>query len=884
MMNNIRKILLGILIVSISALAAVYVALEPVSTPAPLPGQAILPPPPPPAPPDALSGFGACPSSALGAPGTGQGTFRGIQGSYDSIGRYTLLIGLEGRVLDPAASDSSGSLSGNAAYVDFPGDIRFQDESYAESAPGPATMAKLSVHPGYTRVSLSYRNQMPPMTVKVEVKCRSDAVALRYTFDGYQPPKPLSAQGAPPQALSFPAEPASPAAITQDSASAEMALPLETAASVPQAAEPPASAEMAASLEPSPSSPSQEPPKTDSLAEEPSSPRESEPASDFAPQARDEAKSPQAPAASPQTPSTLVTISRPLLKIQAPEIHISQAPTSEPQASKEPEPDAEPSEPPPPDSQASSALTASASESAASSGNELASQSSEPSAKSTAGDSPAPSLEESDELRFYAPCKKQGPGRGTLKSFKGSYDAQGRYVLVASLEGSVGSYKFLTDRTTNPAATYIDISGSYRFEQDLDYQPAGPVRQVRVGSHPGFLRLSLTYRAGLAPKDASLEILCQEGSLAIRYAFQENKIKEAAKAAFNKANPPGRARAETDVALNKEENDSLKEALDAESSLKPSAAPQDETLSPASASSAGSPLSPESSSSPEASAGPAGASGGEASLLEADLLSAALSGEPKAEAAAPVVSPPSPILPDEIKPIDPEAESMLLEADLLASAQESKAPAQDPSPQSSQTQEVADHFAAEAALQAAGAAAVSTEGVTAALAASAAAVEGDIDELSDYRPCLQADKGQGSIGQLSGSYDRQGRFVILASLQGTVGKSKLVTDHTGEKSVTFLELSGRYRFDPDILTVRMGPVAFYRMAIHDQVTRFSLTYRDHLAPKTAAAEILCAEGKLAIRYSFHEFLDPDAAAEAAASAVLSEGPSSSASDYPSSPA
>jgi predicted secreted Zn-dependent protease len=88
-----------------------------------------------------------------------------------------------------------------------------------------------------------------------------------------------------------------------------------------------------------------------------------------------------------------------------------------------------------------------------------------------------------------------------------------------------------------------------------------------------------------------------------------------------------------------------------------------------------------------------------------------------------------------------------------------------------------------------------------------------------------------------------------------------VTDHTGSQSVTFLELNGRYNFDPGILSVPMGPVAFYRMAIHDKVTRFSLTYRDHLAPKTASAEILCGEGKIAIRYTFHDSLEPEAAAK-----------------------
>ncbi|MDR1607255.1 MAG: hypothetical protein LBT38_02440 [Deltaproteobacteria bacterium] len=122
--------------------------------------------------------------------------------------------------------------------------------------------------------------------------------------------------------------------------------------------------------------------------------------------------------------------------------------------------------------------------------------------------------------------------QGKFGRLKGQYAEDGGYVLGLEFTGELGEFKFNTDTSQEVVPTYIDFIGDYDFSQSLYSVPGGPILRFRLGRHPGFTRLSLTYRDNNAPKNANLNLENRDGRLVITYAFIGDKTLNRAKEAF----------------------------------------------------------------------------------------------------------------------------------------------------------------------------------------------------------------------------------------------------------------------------------------------------------------------------------------------------------------
>ncbi|MDR3203633.1 MAG: hypothetical protein LBV23_02640 [Deltaproteobacteria bacterium] len=129
-----------------------------------------------------------------------------------------------------------------------------------------------------------------------------------------------------------------------------------------------------------------------------------------------------------------------------------------------------------------------------------------------------------DELADYALCpSRPTEGGGLIKNMIGHYDSLGRYVILMDVDGRVGSShidQWLS--LSRNDVTFVDFTGEYNFDKPIFRESAsGPIDHARLGKHQGYLRLSLNYREGRAPKKAAVELRCRYGALAVRYYFNE---------------------------------------------------------------------------------------------------------------------------------------------------------------------------------------------------------------------------------------------------------------------------------------------------------------------------------------------------------------------------
>jgi hypothetical protein len=117
----------------------------------------------------------------------------------------------------------------------------------------------------------------------------------------------------------------------------------------------------------------------------------------------------------------------------------------------------------------------------------------------------------------YAACSGQGSGSGTFGAFKGSVDAEGRFVLELPFRGTLGAAKAASSvgRATGNV-TFIDFAGTYRARVEDERLTGGPVGRVRFGYHEGSTRLSLNWRDSAAPRRVTAELLCRGGGLVVR--------------------------------------------------------------------------------------------------------------------------------------------------------------------------------------------------------------------------------------------------------------------------------------------------------------------------------------------------------------------------------
>jgi hypothetical protein len=106
-------------------------------------------------------------------------------------------------------------------------------------------------------------------------------------------------------------------------------------------------------------------------------------------------------------------------------------------------------------------------------------------------------------------------------AFKGSEDAEGRFVLEMPFRGTLGSFKASSrvNRSTGNVS-YIDFPGSYRARVEDERLSGGPVGRVRFGYNEGTTRLSLNWRDSTAPARVKAEILCRKGSMAVRLTYE----------------------------------------------------------------------------------------------------------------------------------------------------------------------------------------------------------------------------------------------------------------------------------------------------------------------------------------------------------------------------
>ncbi|MDR2441977.1 MAG: hypothetical protein LBE31_00470, partial [Deltaproteobacteria bacterium] len=580
MSNKSRKLLFLILFLWILAIVAIYLAMGEPSDVEPLKGlssqakplEQVLPKVPPLEPPqrpaDELEGYGLCPTQ-----GSSNGTFENISGHYDSFNRYVVILKLQGQVIAPSIHESLANARLNVTFADFPGQLNFVQEFFYEKGQGPVSVARLGLHRGFTRLSLNYHTQLSPKEVSVEVKCRDNAVALRYTFDISQK---FSAANVPlrPEALPDPLAPTpntqaqvdqlnqgpslgqgahetNEISLKPNEQSQEIITPSEPAKST---AEPKEVSDELAKEEPT--TPSEHTDvhisihKDDQLADktgEISHPKdESLHAYEVCapPTVGRGALGPlkgQYDSAGRYTvyfdlngvlsrPKIITDLTGPApvtymdfpgnYTFQSELYRESKGPVRQIRYGQHQgffrlsltyregrEPKA--AEPIIYCSQGKIAIVYTfiggpTTEEALKAFNQINAIIPKP-----------------DYPYGLAPCSFVKQGNGSFGQLSGGYDEKGRYVIAADFSGSLGEYKQVTDHTGDPSVTFLDFSGLYKFSSDPIQETKGPVRLARFGAHDQVTRLSLTYRLGLAPTPPAAEIFCSATRLAIRYTFGE---------------------------------------------------------------------------------------------------------------------------------------------------------------------------------------------------------------------------------------------------------------------------------------------------------------------------------------------------------------------------
>jgi hypothetical protein len=112
----------------------------------------------------------------------GQGQFGRLKGRYDQEGRYVLGIELKGRVGEYSYNTDTTQVV-VATYIDFKGDYPFSQALYPVHG-GPILYFRLGAHQGFTRLSLTYRDNQAPDNTEVKLEERDGRVFLTFVFDG----------------------------------------------------------------------------------------------------------------------------------------------------------------------------------------------------------------------------------------------------------------------------------------------------------------------------------------------------------------------------------------------------------------------------------------------------------------------------------------------------------------------------------------------------------------------------------------------------------------------------------------------------------------------------------------------------------------------------
>ncbi|MDR1084140.1 MAG: hypothetical protein LBP22_04595 [Deltaproteobacteria bacterium] len=432
-----------------------------------------------------LAGYGPCPA------GEGQGRILDLKGHYDPYNRYVLLMSLDGRAGDSAVKAQDVADRG-VTYVDLAGRLPFE-AGFLEISPqnGPGRHVRLGLHKGFTRISFNYRAGFKPAGTEAEILCRDGSLALRYTFQGFSGSEPPPADGLVPEEEGIVTPPPEPyLEVTERELGREAQEERDIRRAQAEGLAP------LIGLEPSL-------PKTaaEEKKDQPLAPKQaSEPAAPNSPAPTEEPARPESVSAGQGTgPET----SGPTGPTDA-----GTRPGSGPDEILEPSLPAAPAA-------------------------ELSIQAPQTSPESAAGESldfplnPPKEPDGPDTLQGYSPAASAGEGSGELRFIEGRYEPDGRYILFLELTGNPGAYKAGTFGREQ-AATYLDLTGRYKFSEETYKVRLGPVRQFRFGRHQGFTRLSLTYERGLAPDEAEVSVLKNGPRLALIYTFKGGRTGEMA--------------------------------------------------------------------------------------------------------------------------------------------------------------------------------------------------------------------------------------------------------------------------------------------------------------------------------------------------------------------
>ncbi|MDR2405786.1 MAG: hypothetical protein LBE27_05390, partial [Deltaproteobacteria bacterium] len=119
------------------------------------------------------------------------------------------------------------------------------------------------------------------------------------------------------------------------------------------------------------------------------------------------------------------------------------------------------------------------------------------------------------------------------------------------------------------------------------------------------------------------------------------------------------------------------------------------------------------------------------------------------------------------------------------------------------------------------------------------------DELSDYQSCpgqnQQSLSGRGSFNEISGHYDKEGRYVFFIDLEGETG-FVTISEELARRSrnVTFLDFKGDFRISRYHTTVEgPGRLNLVRLGVHRGFRRVSFNYKNNEAPQSVKVELKC---------------------------------------------
>jgi hypothetical protein len=125
-----------------------------------------------------------------------------------------------------------------------------------------------------------------------------------------------------------------------------------------------------------------------------------------------------------------------------------------------------------------------------------------------------------------------------------------------------------------------------------------------------------------------------------------------------------------------------------------------------------------------------------------------------------------------------------------------------------------------------------------------------LDELADFLPLKVGQReGDGVFKDLSGHYDKQGRYVLLIPFEGKLGEYK-TRGNLSSAHVYYTDFFGKWRWKKESVRETEGPVGRVRLGAHKGYIRLSLNFRDHEVPAAVSSEVLSKDQTLALRFTF----------------------------------